>query len=59
MFAMHVPLVGGRHDLSLLRQSGWENQLSQFLKVNNRQFYIMEIQFVGALNKSIVGFNSC
>lgn len=40
IFALHGPVEGRRHDLTLLRQSGWEGQLSDILQVNGDQFYV-------------------
>ena len=40
IFHMYGPEVGRRHDLTLLRESGLGESLSNCLNVNGRQFYI-------------------
>lgn len=40
IFALFGPLVGRRHDLTLLRESNWESHLEEHLLVDDRQFYI-------------------
>eukprot|EP00171_Calliarthron_tuberculosum_P002822 IDg2822t1 len=40
IFALYGPSVGRRHDLTLLRNSGWESLLQASLNIENRQFYI-------------------
>lgn len=38
--ALYGPVEGRRHDLTLLRQSGWEYIMSESFNVDGRQFYI-------------------
>lgn len=40
LFGLYGPVVGRRHDLTLLRLSNWDNKLQDCLNFNNRQFYI-------------------
>lgn len=40
MFALHGPEVGRRHDLTLYRESGWDEILENFLMVEGVYFYI-------------------
>lgn len=40
MFSLFGPLEGRRHDLTLLRQSDWEQILSNTLTIDGRQYYI-------------------
>lgn len=40
IFALHKPIEGSRHDLTLLRNSGWETVLEGSLGTADRQYYI-------------------
>lgn len=40
IFGLYGPIVGRRHDLTVLRNSGWEPILENSLYINERQFYI-------------------
>lgn len=40
IFALHGPVEGRRHDLTLLRNSGWVTVLQECLSTAERQFYI-------------------
>lgn len=40
VFALHGPVEGRRHDLTLFRSSGWNTVLEESLSTPTRQFYI-------------------
>lgn len=40
MFALHGPVEGRRHDLTLMRQSGWEEVLADVLDIEGVQYYV-------------------
>lgn len=38
--ALYGPVEGRRHDLTLLRQSGWEQVMSDMCNIDGRQYYV-------------------
>ena len=40
IFALHGPIEGGRHDLTVLRKSGWNEILEAALLVDDKQYYV-------------------
>ena len=68
IFAMHGPIEGRRHDITLFRESGWDDALRNHLTTNERQFYIfgdsaysirpwIQRPFVGCLTAEQKSFN--